>query len=132
MNSKKEEIGFDISLLLKEDIIPASGDKFKLSEVSLLYYSLIKEFYKQFDYKLNGDVSELFILLDKIYRYLIPKPHNGKSRFTAGIDKAAPWQHHQLFLSSFGSFLSMAKKKPGDSFYTIAKYILNLTNNHFA
>lgn len=118
---KKEEIEFDISLLLKDGIIASIGDKIELSETPLLYYISLKEFYKQFDYKLSDDVTDLFVFLDKIYKYFIPKPHHGKSRFTAGINSVALWQQHQMFHSSFDNFLSTAKKEPGDIFYIFSK-----------
>jgi hypothetical protein len=117
----KEEIEFDISLLLKEGIIAASGDKIELSEAPLLYYISLNEFYKQFEYKLSDDVADLFVFLDKIYKYFIPKPHHGKSRFTTGINSVALWQQHQMYHSSFDSFLSTAKKEPGDSFYVFSR-----------
>lgn len=118
---KKEEIDFDISLLVNENIISVSGDNIELNETPLLYYISLREFYKKFDYTLNNDLADLFVFLDKIYNYFVPKPHYGKSRFTAGINSLALWQQHQLFHPTFEVFLSTAKKEPGDSFYSFSK-----------
>ncbi len=113
----KEEIDFDLSELIKEDVIKIVGDKILINQNNMFFYIAHKGFMSRFNFSFSQNIASLFEHLENVDDYFDKKEFAGKHEFLVGIDGMALMYFIQNYQFDLSDFYRTWKREPKNNLF---------------